>query len=313
MCILVAKAEYEYRNSANDQAIHKAALYSHPDVLRVLIEEGASVNSKGQDTSSPLIMAAQMGHLGTVKLLIELGADINARNRHDITALLRATVTNHLDVVCELLDRKAVDGDALQLARELNYNDIALVLDTSPITTNDANVENVLMTATKNGNVNLISDLIRRGATIDIKGPVGETLFQIATRFPQIKKQEYDQEVSAYMKTGHKPHESLDEILQKAAVKSNAMAKLFLSQKLSDHDQESITQRVADISDHCKSPHFDADILGDKQKFYLNSSKNENKEILLDSCVNQGLIPEREEILEIMKRTEQREHGDHDE
>ena len=52
----------------------------------------------------------------------------------------------------------------------------------------------------------MVADLIKRGARIDdVKSPVGETLIQTATIIPQIKKLEYDQEVNAYDKTGHKP------------------------------------------------------------------------------------------------------------
>ena len=82
------------------------------------------------------------------------------------------------------------------------------------------------------------------------------------------------------------------------------MAKMFLSQKLSNHDQDNVVQRIADISEHFKT-HFDVSILDQENKFYLNYSSDEkSEETLLESCVSQGLIPEREEILGIMKKIE---------
>ena len=58
-----------------------------------------------------------------------------------------------------------------------------------------------------------------------------------------------------------------------------------------------------------QSNYFDTDILD--RKFYLNQSSNDdNNETLLEACVNQGLIPEREEILEIIKTKEQNENRD---
>ena len=118
----------------------------------------------------------------------------------------------------------------------------------------------------------MVADLIKRGASInDVESPVGETLFQLATRLPQMKKQEYNQELSAYNKTGHKPKDTLETIVQNAARKSNALAKLFLSQKLSHHDQERITKRVGEISDHCKARHYNPSIMQKKEnKFYMN-------------------------------------------
>ena len=336
--LIILGADYTYRNMFNDQAIHTASDKGHTDVIRVLVEAGADINSKGKYDCTPLLWAAFSGQLSAAKYLMDSGAEINARNNMCVfhtsnsinrsqykkyhnhvesntlhkckgwTALHRAAEYNHLKVVCELLDRQADRNiqnnghTALMQARSSNYNDIALVLDDCAISPNDPNVAKVLFTAIQNGNVNVVADLLRRGASIDIRGPAGETPFQLATRFPQLKEQEYDQELSSYNKTGHKPQDSLEMIVQNATDKSNAMAKLFLSQKLSSHDQESITRRVADISDHCRAPHFDVNILGEEQKFYLNSANNDNKETLLDSCVKLGLIPEREEILEIMRR-----------
>ena len=115
----------------------------------------------------------------------------------------------------ELLDRKAdksirnkYRNTALDIARKLNFKEIALLLDDSEISSDDEYQAKVLLLATQNilANVNVVADLIKRGARIDdVKSPVGETLIQTATRIPQIKKLEYDQEVNAYDKTGHKP------------------------------------------------------------------------------------------------------------
>ena len=268
------------------------------------------------------MLAALSGDLITTRFLLESGAEINTQNDNGETALYWATVRNHLSMICEFLDRNAdtsikdkYGSTALDRAHQMNYKDIALVLDSAEITpADDENSTKVLMTAIQNGNVNVVAELLKRDARIDVKGSVGETPFQIATRFPQVKKQEYEQEMSAYKKTGHKPKDSLENIIQKANVKSNEMAKLFLSQKLSNHDQENIVQRIRDISEHFKSKHFDVKILDQGNKFYLNQSSSEEKdETLLEACVSQGLVPEREVILEIIKKRVEDEIQDSDE
>ena len=111
-------------------------------------------------------------------------------------ALHRATLANHLSLVSELLDRKAdksirnkYRNTALDIARKLNFKEIALLLDDSEISSDDEYQAKVLLLATQNANVNVVADLIKRGARIDdVKSPVGETLIQTATRIPQIKK-----------------------------------------------------------------------------------------------------------------------------
>ena len=199
--LINAGSSYEFRNAVKDQAIHKAARAGHTDVVRVLAEDGADINSPGQNGATPLRWSALTGQLATASFLLDLGAEINKQDDMGFTALHRATVGNQLSVVCELLDRQAdknirnIYGDTpLAIARDAKYKDIALVLDDSKISSGEEYQEKVLLFATQNANVNLVAGLIKRGANFsDIKSPVGETLFQLATRFPQMKKQEYDQ------------------------------------------------------------------------------------------------------------------------
>ena len=49
---------------------------------------------------------------------------------------------------------------------------------------------------------------------------------------------------------------------------------------------------------------FDATLLGDKEKFYSNYDKTEKKETLLESTLNNGMIKEREDMLEVMKKVD---------
>ena len=202
--LLIADSDYEFRNAAKDQAIHAAARAGHSDVVRVLLEAGAHINSPGQVGVTPLSWAAQTGQLGTARYLLDSPGPWTQED-NGRTALLMATQCNHLCIVCELLDRQADksvrsnNGNiALDQARRFNFKDIAFLLDDSAISSNDKYQAKVLLLATQNANVNVVADLIKRGARIDhIKSPVGETLLQLATRLPQMKKQEYDQEVIA--------------------------------------------------------------------------------------------------------------------
>ena len=182
-----------------------------------MAEAGADINSPGQAGNTPLIWSASSGHLTTARLLLDLGAEINTQDEDGDTALYWATHNNYLSLVSELLDRyadKSIGYSPLDLARKMNYKDLALVLDNSKISSEDKYQAKVLLLATQNANVNVV---------------VGETLFQIATRLPQMKKQEYDQELSAYAKTGLKPKDTLplENIVQKAAKKIQCFGQII--------------------------------------------------------------------------------------
>ena len=88
------------------------------------------------------------------------------------------------------------------------------------------------------------------------------------------------------------------------------MAKIFLLQKLARHDPDSISTRISDIVSHIKADHFDKKILDKGKKFWMmHASEEDVKVTLLESIVSQGLIKEREEVLEIMKMMDLEEFG----
>jgi ankyrin repeat protein len=59
-------------------SMHRAAGEGHVDVLKVLAELGANVNSPGLLGVRPLHCAAAEGRVEAVRVLVELGADKNA-------------------------------------------------------------------------------------------------------------------------------------------------------------------------------------------------------------------------------------------
>ena len=57
-----------------------AAAADHLDVVKLLLEQNADVDSKTSTGSTPLRVAAHKGHLDIVRCLVESGADVNARS-----------------------------------------------------------------------------------------------------------------------------------------------------------------------------------------------------------------------------------------
>ena len=326
--LLKSGASLEHRNKEGEQALHIVARKGHNAVIRVLLDHGANINSRGYKDRTALTIAGNSNRHSTVRLLLEAGADIDLKDDDGSTALMMMTVYNFLTIASELVnwgaDTTIADNTGntpIKSARDKNHNDISLVLDNTDISEDDPDIKKVLIIATENGHVNVLSNLLKRGARLldardnkMIKNEVGDTLFQIATRFPQSKKPEYEQMLKDNQITGVRPKDTLSLVIKAASDKSNKMAKLFISQRLDHHDTSSLTQFVSDIIAHTKADHFDKEIFGEKGKFYKNpASKGKDKETLIGSVLSLGLLKEREEILEVVKKIEEDKSSNNEE
>jgi ankyrin repeat protein len=85
--LLDGGANIETRNPHGWTSLHVAAFQGHLEVCRKLLDSGAEVNpvSYGKK-NSPLHSAARNGHLPVVKLLVGKGASTRLRNRNGKTA-----------------------------------------------------------------------------------------------------------------------------------------------------------------------------------------------------------------------------------
>ena len=80
----------------------------HLEIVRLLVERGASINQKDEnDRASPCYFACENGHLEIIRMLVELGADINQGDENSWTPCHIASQNGHLEVVQLLLDRGA--------------------------------------------------------------------------------------------------------------------------------------------------------------------------------------------------------------
>jgi ankyrin repeat protein len=89
-------------------AVLVAARQGHLDCLRLLLDEGATINYQmPSNGTSALLLAAMHGRTSCLQLLIERGANINIRTTLGVTPLFIATQEGHEECVRILLDRGA--------------------------------------------------------------------------------------------------------------------------------------------------------------------------------------------------------------
>lgn len=84
-----------------------AAAAGHLNIVKLLVQEGAVVNSTTKTNSTPLRAACFDGHYEIVKYLVEHGADIEVSNRHGHTCLMIACYKGHYKIANYLLALKA--------------------------------------------------------------------------------------------------------------------------------------------------------------------------------------------------------------
>ena len=92
----------------NHSAIRVACRNGHLDVVKYLLEHGAVLDDKlGNDRATPLEGAAGQGHLDIVQYLVEKGANVNHQDKELDTPIGEAALKGHLDVVKYLLEHGA--------------------------------------------------------------------------------------------------------------------------------------------------------------------------------------------------------------
>lgn len=102
-------ANVNYINgNTNITALNLAINQCSTDMVKLLLDNGASVYSQDNKGDTPLHMAAFFGHKDVVELLINKGAIINISNRQGYTPIGFAVEENHEEVVRLLLFHKAI-------------------------------------------------------------------------------------------------------------------------------------------------------------------------------------------------------------
>lgn len=88
-------------------ALHVAASHGCEQMMWMLIDRGAKIESKALGDNRAIHFAAREGKERAVSMLIESGADINARNGEDASALHFACIHGHNSIVDVLLTKNA--------------------------------------------------------------------------------------------------------------------------------------------------------------------------------------------------------------
>jgi len=103
------KSSVEPRGAFENTPLHSAAFYGDLEMVQVLLEFGADVNSKNEYRITPLYFTLR-GHRNdarVARLLIAHGADPNTRNEYGLTPLHWASMYGRIEIVRLLIEHGA--------------------------------------------------------------------------------------------------------------------------------------------------------------------------------------------------------------
>ena len=134
--LCLPEVEVNYREVDGKTALHCAVRKNHSDVVQVLINAGADIDTKDNRENSPLHDACNNGLSDIVKMLVEAGAGVRATDNDGHTCLILSAYFGHTETVRYLvglpeveLNHRADDNKtALQCAVDQNHKDIAQLL-----------------------------------------------------------------------------------------------------------------------------------------------------------------------------------------
>ncbi|WP_168464685.1 ankyrin repeat domain-containing protein [Wolbachia endosymbiont of Ctenocephalides felis wCfeT] len=183
-------ANIDIQNGRGNSPLHEAVEYRCQEMVKFLLENGASINAKaGVSEETPLCLATQVGDLQIIELLIKEKADIDATNGYGSTSLHKAVLCENINIVRLLIENGAdvnfqnKDGDTpLHNAANKGNIGIAELLIENGANTNIKNAQGdtPLHEATWLPRVDIIKLLVAKGAKIDITNNIRQTPLHIA-------------------------------------------------------------------------------------------------------------------------------------
>ena len=155
---------------ANPKGNRALILATRLDVLKILLDHGADVNTKDSDGSTSLMSATQKGKLDFLGLLLERNAEVNAKTYRGQTALMMA-VNLAADKTDSYRNRPLTEEEVRQRIDIVKM----LVAKKSDVNAKDSEEKTALYLAAQKGSTDLVKFLLDHGANVNAVDNNGST------------------------------------------------------------------------------------------------------------------------------------------
>lgn len=182
--LLQKGADPNIRNDAGATALMWAM--GDPEKTRLLLEHGADVNARSEDSRTPLLIAAgQFGASETVKLLLERGASLSTKSPNPTgysTPLAEAAFAGDETLLHTLIDKGAdVKGSGPVMLLNAMRARCKPCLDTLLVNPDRrALTSAAVQLCPPRGDARVLKELIDRGADVNARDGLGNTLLMLA-------------------------------------------------------------------------------------------------------------------------------------
>ena len=191
--LCLPEVDLNHQGTGNDTALHTAVEGEYADVLQVLIDAGADIETRNDEGRSPLHLASTLGELTSMKMLVEAGADVRAADAERDTCLTLAAHFGHTDTVRYLVGLPEVDLNhqeyrnftALRLAVQEKRADVVQVLIDAgaDIETKTDEGYSPLHLASISGELTSMKMLVKAGADVRATDAERDTCLTLAAHF----------------------------------------------------------------------------------------------------------------------------------
>lgn len=152
MALLVPQAAQTSKQELNDQ-LFEAVRKGDAAGVTAALDKGADVNAKFRYGTTALFKAAERGNVDVAKILLDRGADVKVKDTfYQATAMTWALDNKHVGVVKLLLEKNAEDVDNVLLTgtREGNEDLVKIALDRGGVRADNLTAALVLAGEEKN-------------------------------------------------------------------------------------------------------------------------------------------------------------------
>jgi ankyrin repeat protein len=165
-----------------------AAAGGQIEIVRLLLEAGASADRRASDGTSALMLASANGFADVVRALIVRGANV-AANRGGATAQQLAAARGHAATAALLTQAEGLGVRLLQASNEGHDAAVRQLLALgAPANITDERGATPLMFAARNGDLGIVQFLLSRGADPQLRDAQGQSVFEWAERSPETGK-----------------------------------------------------------------------------------------------------------------------------
>ncbi|XP_069099881.1 protein phosphatase 1 regulatory inhibitor subunit 16B isoform X1 [Pleurodeles waltl] len=155
-------------------ALQQCCIDNFEEVIKLLLNHGANVNSKDNELWTPLHAAATCGHINLVKILIQYGADLLAVNADGNMPYDLCEDESTLDIIETCMAYKGITQEKINKMRaapeQQMISDIrGLITAGQDLNRTDAQGASLLHIAGANGYIHAAEILLEHGARVDAK------------------------------------------------------------------------------------------------------------------------------------------------